>query len=92
MQVRGTNTSSGYSGVILSALYMPRNAEVYNADGSYGGTAPSDQAYINQYGKNEEDMKREVGSLYEMVGADYNSRHNSVLTSSTLREINEPIK
>lgn len=92
VQVRGTNTSSGYSGVILSALYMPRNAEVYNADGSYGGTAPSDQAYINQYGSNYADIHGDVVNPMRTLRADYNSNHNSVLTSSTFLEINEPIK
>ncbi|MGN6436634.1 MAG: SusC/RagA family TonB-linked outer membrane protein [Agriterribacter sp.] len=37
---RGTETSSGYSGTILSAIYMPRSAAAYYADGSYGGVGP----------------------------------------------------
>ncbi|MDF9829378.1 TonB-dependent receptor [Parabacteroides sp. PF5-6] len=39
---RGTDTSSGYSGVILSALYMPRSAVPYYEDGSYGGVCARD--------------------------------------------------
>ncbi len=39
---RGTDTNSGYSGVILSALYMPRSAVPYYEDGSYGGVCARD--------------------------------------------------
>lgn len=36
----GTNTSSSYSGSIINAIYMPRSATVYDADGNFGGTVP----------------------------------------------------
>lgn len=39
---RGADTNSGYSGVILSALYMPRSAIPYYEDGSYGGVCARD--------------------------------------------------
>lgn len=43
---RGANTNDGYGGVILSAVYMPSCAPVYNPlDGTYGGTSPEDPAY-----------------------------------------------
>ncbi len=34
---RGTETASGYSGTILSAIYMPRSAAAYYDDGTFGG-------------------------------------------------------
>lgn len=42
---RGTETSSGYSGTILSAIYMPRSAAAYYDDGTFGGVGPKDPSY-----------------------------------------------
>ena len=43
---RGANTNDGYDGVILSAVYMPSCAPVYNPlDGTFAGTAPEDPEY-----------------------------------------------
>lgn len=92
VQKRGANTSSAESGVILSALMMPRNAEVYNSDGSFGGTAPSDQAYIQQYGSNYADIHGDVVNPVRSLTSAYNENHTSYLTSSTFLEIKEPIK
>ncbi|WBL23426.1 SusC/RagA family TonB-linked outer membrane protein [Zunongwangia sp. HRR-M8] len=36
----GTNTSNGYSGAIINAIYMPAAASVYNEDGTYQGVVP----------------------------------------------------
>lgn len=47
---RGADTDSGYGGVILSALYMPRSAVAYYEDGSYGGVAAMDSEYANIHG------------------------------------------
>ncbi len=50
---RSTDTSSGYSGTVISAVYMPASATVYNPlDGTYGGTTTEDPAYIEKYGSN----------------------------------------
>ncbi|MBW2962092.1 SusC/RagA family TonB-linked outer membrane protein [Mesonia aestuariivivens] len=38
----GTNTSNGYSGAIINAIYMPAAASVYNEDGSYQGVVPQE--------------------------------------------------
>ncbi len=91
-QTRGANTSSAESGVILSALMMPRNAEVYNSDGSYGGTAPSDQAYIDKYGSNFADIHGDAINPVRSLKAAFNNNHNSTLTTSTFLDIMEPIK
>jgi TonB-linked SusC/RagA family outer membrane protein len=56
---RGTDTNSAYSGVILSALYMPRSATVYNPiDGTYGGTTTEDPDYIAQLQADDNYNKR----------------------------------
>lgn len=90
-QARGA-TTSGTEGVILSALEMPRNAEVYNADGSYGGTAPSNSEYIQKYGSNFADIHGDVINPVRQLTAAYNNNKTSQLTTSTFLEIKEPIK
>lgn len=47
---RGTETSSGYSGSILSAIYMPRSATPYYEDGSFGGVGPRESSYLGIHG------------------------------------------
>ncbi len=47
---RGTTTESGYSGTILSAIYMPRAATVYYDDGSFGGVGPRNSQYLGIHG------------------------------------------
>ena len=53
-QSRGTNTSSAYTGALISAIYMPPSAEAYATagpnKGSFGGTTTEDPAYIAKYG------------------------------------------
>lgn len=56
---RGTETSSGYSGTILSAIYMPRSATVYYEDGSFGGVGPRDSDFLGIHG----DAINPVGTL-----------------------------
>ncbi|HEY4786751.1 MAG TPA: SusC/RagA family TonB-linked outer membrane protein, partial [Bacteroidales bacterium] len=36
------DTYSGYTGVIISAIYMPPSATVYDANGNFGGVVPTD--------------------------------------------------
>ncbi len=47
---RGTDASSGYSGSILSAIYMPRSATPYYEDGTFGGVGPRDSKYLGIHG------------------------------------------
>lgn len=47
---RDAETASGYSGVILSALYMPRSATPYYSDGTFGGVGPRGSQYNGIYG------------------------------------------
>ncbi|EHQ27666.1 SusC/RagA family TonB-linked outer membrane protein [Mucilaginibacter paludis] len=44
---QGANTTSAYTGAILSAIFYPPNASVYNADGSFGGVPAQ---YAGSYG------------------------------------------
>lgn len=46
----GSNTTSGYSGVIINAMYMPSAAPVYNEDGTFHGVAPDGSDYAGAYG------------------------------------------
>ncbi|MCW3786291.1 SusC/RagA family TonB-linked outer membrane protein [Plebeiibacterium sediminum] len=46
----GSNTSSGYSGVIINAMYMPSAAPVYQEDGTFHGVAPEGSDYAGAYG------------------------------------------
>lgn len=56
---RDAETLSGYSGVILSALYMPRSATVYYNDGTFGGVGPRGSQYNGIHG----DAINPVGTL-----------------------------
>jgi TonB-linked SusC/RagA family outer membrane protein len=47
---RDAETASGYTGVITSAIYMPRSATPYYADGTFGGVGPRDGKYNGIYG------------------------------------------
>ncbi len=55
---RTTSTNEGYTGPILSAIYMPASATVYSqfTESGYGGTTTEDPAYIAQYGSNYADI------------------------------------
>ncbi|MFZ4261607.1 SusC/RagA family TonB-linked outer membrane protein [Sphingobacterium sp. HJSM2_6] len=46
-QARGTNTSSGYSGSIINAIYMNPAAPVYDAQGLFHGTVPINLAQFS---------------------------------------------
>ncbi|MCM4166272.1 TonB-dependent receptor P3 [Arenibacter antarcticus] len=47
----GTNTSSGYSGTIMSAIYMPSAAPIYDDLGQFHGVAPYELAqFAGAYG------------------------------------------
>ncbi len=90
---QGTNTSSAYSGVILSALYMPRSATVYNPlDGSYGGTTTEDPDYIATYGSNFSDIHGDVINPVRTLEADANYNKTSNTWSTTSLEIADIIK
>jgi len=47
---RGTDTQSGYTGTILSAIYMPRSATPYYSNRTFGGVGPVDSPYLGIFG------------------------------------------
>ena len=90
-QSRGANTNDAYNGVIWNALGMPRSAEAYYSDGTFGGTAPKDPAYAAQYGSNFADIYGDlINPVRELTASDqYRGPVN--LHTSTFFEITEPI-
>lgn len=78
---RDAETSSGYSGVILSAIYMPRSATVYYPDGSFGGVGPRDSKYLGIFG----DVINPVATL--LRNQPYNKTSN-ILSVSELKYSN----
>jgi len=48
----GVNTTSGYTGAVITALYYPPSATIWEneEDGLYGGVAPRGSSYIGSYG------------------------------------------
>lgn len=84
---RGTDTSSGYTGAILSAIYMPSSATVYGYDGSYGGTTTEDPDYIAQYGSNYSDIHGDVVNPVRLLEADTNYNVTNALWSTTSLEV-----
>ena len=50
-EANSVNTSSGYSGTIINAIYMPAAAPVYDEEGNFHGTAPFDLSdFAGAYG------------------------------------------
>lgn len=67
-QNHSEDNTSAYTGAILSAVYMPASAEVYNPlDGTYGGTTTEDPAYIAKYGSNYGDAHGDVANPIRLL-------------------------
>jgi TonB-linked SusC/RagA family outer membrane protein len=71
---RGTETESGYSGTILSAIYMPSAAVPYYADGTFGGVGPRDSNYLGIHG----DVISPIGTLMRNRSYDKKNQLQSV--------------
>lgn len=92
----GTNTSSAYTGTVLSAIYMPASAEAYatagpNA-GSFGGTTTEDPAYIAQYGSNFGDIHGDAVNPLRLLLADTQYNHSNRFYTTTGLEIANIVK
>ncbi|WP_300598651.1 SusC/RagA family TonB-linked outer membrane protein [Niabella sp.] len=94
---RGTATESGYSGTILSAIYMPRSATPYYADGSFGGVGPRESAYLGIHGdvinpvatllRNKPDNKNiDIQSVSELTVSNLVTRGLSFITRFSFRQ------
>lgn len=85
---RKSDTKSGYTGAILSAVYMPASATVYNPlDGSYGGVTTEDPAYIEKYGSNYADIHGDAVNPVRLLEADNRYDRTSDVWSTTSLEI-----
>lgn len=92
----GKNTTSrsketdndAYTGPILSAVYMPASATIYNPlDGSYGGTTTEDPAYIEKYGSNFADAHGDAVNPVRLLEAENLYNKTSDVWSTTSLEI-----
>ena len=93
---RGTNTSSAYTGTVLSAIYMPASAEAYATAGpyagSYGGTVTEDPAYVAQYGSNYADIHGDAVNPLRLLLADSQYNHTNKFWTTTGLEIANIVK
>jgi TonB-linked SusC/RagA family outer membrane protein len=81
---RGVDTDSGYSGAIISAIYMPQSADKHYYTGSgFGGVTTEDPEYIAKYGSNYASIHGDVINPLRILTADdrYN-RNNSFFTTT----------
>lgn len=88
---RDANTSSAETGVLLSALAMPRNATVYDPLTVYGGTAPSDPAYAAKYGSNYADIHGDVVNPMRLLEGNRYKNNHHYLNTSTFLELLSPV-
>ena len=80
--------NDAYTGPILSAVYMPASATIYNPlDGSYGGTTREDPAYIEKYGSNFADAHGDAVNPVRLLEAENLYNKTSDVWSTTSLEI-----
>lgn len=80
--------NDAYTGPILSAVYMPASATIYNPlDGSYGGTITEDPAYIEKYGSNFADAHGDAVNPVRLLEAENLYNKTSDVWSTTSLEI-----
>lgn len=83
-------TNSGYSGIVLSAIYMPASATVYNPlDGTFGGVTTEDPAYIAQYGSNFAGAHGDaINPVRMLIANNLFNRSSDTWTTTTLQIAN----
>lgn len=80
--------NDAYTGPILSAVYMPASATIYNPlDGSYGGTTTEGPAYIEKYGSNFADAHGDAVNPVRLLEAENLYNKTSDVWSTTSLEI-----
>ena len=80
--------NDAYTGPILSAIYMPASATIYNPlDGSYGGTTTEDPDYIAQYGSNYSNAHGDAVNPVRLLEAENLYNKTSDMWSTTTLEI-----
>ncbi len=90
---RSTNTTSGYTGAVLSAIYMPASATVYSpyTNSGFGGTTTEDPAYIAKYGSNYADIHGDAVNPISTLTANSLFNRTSDTWSTTALEIGNVI-
>lgn len=80
--------NDGYTNPILSAVYMPASATVYNPlDGTYGGTTTEDPDYIATYGSNYSDIHGDSVNPVRLLKADNIYNRTSDMWTTTALEV-----
>ncbi|WP_288861123.1 TonB-dependent receptor [uncultured Bacteroides sp.] len=80
--------NDAFTGPILSAIYMPASATIYNPlDGSYGGTTTEDPEYIKKYGSNFADAHGDAVNPVRLLEAENLYNKTSNIWSTTTLEI-----
>ena len=84
---RSANTTSGHSGTILSAIYMPASAEAYSrfTESGFGGTTTQDPDYITKYGSNYSDIHGDaINPLNILKSSNILNRTSDTWSTTTL--------
>ncbi|CAK7084718.1 MAG: TonB-dependent receptor P3 [Bacteroides rodentium] len=84
--------NDAFTGPIISAIYMPASATVYNPlDGSYGGTTTEDPEYIKKYGSNFADAHGDAVNPVRLLEAENVYDKTSDVWSTTSLNIDNVI-
>ena len=85
---RSKDTNDAYTGPVLSAIYMPASATVYNPlDGTWGGTTTEDPAYIAKYGSNFAGAHGDAVNPVRLLRAENRFNRTSDVWSTTSLQI-----
>lgn len=82
------DTNDAYTGPVLSAIYMPASATVYNPlDGTWGGTTTEDPEYIAKYGSNFAGAHGDAVNPVRLLRAENRFNRTSDVWSTTSLQI-----
>ena len=85
---RSKDTNDAYTGPVLSAIYMPASATVYNPlDGTWGGTTTEDPEYIAKYGNNFAGAHGDAVNPVRLLRAENRFNRTSDVWSTTSLQI-----
>lgn len=85
---RSKDTNDAYTGPVLSAIYMPASATVYNPlDGTGGGTTTEDPEYIAKYGSNFAGAHGDAVNPVRLLRAENRFNRTSDVWSTTSLQI-----
>ena len=85
---RSKDTNDAYTGPVLSAIYMPASATVYNPlDGTWGGTTTEDPEYIAKYGSNFAGAHGDAVNPVRLLRAENRLNRTSDVWSTTSLQI-----